>query len=307
MRLTTSTHILLMLGVGLIGLTACVPDPVDIEVPQAEPQLVIASQVIGIPGTPFQTLVVQVSRSFGALDFSEEESDTLSEELLDQILVDSGRVTLAYAGRVDTLVGIEAGVYISTNTEFIENAAYTLSVFDSATGLEAYAQTEVLPVVPLDSVGFSFEEVQVEFLDSLFKDTVIDLYLQFEDPAETNYYMVNAYRLSTTGGPGQAFIPGLGLGESSTPTVPYSDQLFAQVPFRDTLRYDAFVGGDTIAMTLSHISEDYYQFLTTRQRSGTSLFAQLLQEPISFPSNVDGGYGFFNMHLPSIQIIILTE
>ena len=94
-------------------------------------------------------------------------------------------------------------------------------------------------------------------------------------------------------------------GQAGPPTYTYSDQLFPNAVITDTIPYTNFQLGDTIAVALSHISKGYYEYLTTRQRSATSLFANLLAEPVNYPTNVDRGYGFFNLHLPSVQLFIL--
>ncbi len=121
----TSHPTILALIIFLSSIVACVPDPVTIEIPQADPQLVIATQIIGVPGTDFQTVLVQVSRSFGALEFSEAQADTLPSDLLTQILATQARVTLDYGGNKDTLVNLDNGLYASFNTPFIENETYT--------------------------------------------------------------------------------------------------------------------------------------------------------------------------------------
>jgi len=61
-----------------------------------------------------------------------------------------------------------------------------------------------------------------------------------------------------------------------------------------------------IAYTLSNISPDYYKFLTTWKTSA-QLFNQLTGEPINFPTNIKGGYGFFTTTNPDVRIFDLSK
>lgn len=53
-------------------------------------------------------------------------------------------------------------------------------------------------------------------------------------------------------------------------------------------------------------SESYYQFLQVRENSGNFL-TEITKEPLSLPSNVEGGLGFFNTHFPDLQFFDLNE
>jgi Domain of unknown function (DUF4249) len=65
-----------------------------------------------------------------------------------------------------------------------------------------------------------------------------------------------------------------------------------------------FSKGDTVAVFLSNISEEYYAFLKARndRRYNLSAFAS---EPLNFNSNVKGGLGYFNLHVPDARIFVL--
>ncbi|MDX2286572.1 MAG: DUF4249 domain-containing protein [Bacteroidia bacterium] len=284
----------LLPGIAL-ALHACIPDPVAIEIPQAEPKLVVASQML-----PGNFLLVNVSRSFGALEYAQDQSDTLSDDLLERILADSARVVLSWPGGRDTLLGVGAGTYIGS-AELIPDETYTLEVFDSLSGASVSAIASVLPPVALDSVRWRYNIRETAFGDTTFRDTLIDLIIEFTDPAGPHAYMLNAYRVRV---PDSNALTNLFNTGTGIPTIALNDRLFTSPVYRDTITYDAFRPGDTLAVALSSISQTYYDFLTARQRSGTSIFALLLREPISFPSNIQGGYGFFNLHLPSLRLLI---
>lgn len=290
--------ILLMLVVAPF-LNGCIPDPVDIEIPQAESKLVVASQML-----LDRFLLVQVSRSFGALEFSQTAGDTLSDDLLSRLLVDSGRVVLISQGQSDTLLSLGNGLYLSLETQLIPGERYQLSVFDSLSGMQVFAESEVLPVAPIGSVGYEWRVTPLPF-DSTFRDSSLAVFLEFDDLPGESYYMVNLYRLAQADSQGVANIFGNLLGSQAQNTYSLTDRLYPDAAIRDTLINRNFSKGDTIAVALSHISPRYFQYLTTRERSGNSIFVTLLGEPVSYPSNVDGGYGMFNLHLPSIRLLIL--
>lgn len=284
-------------------LASCIPEPVDLEIPQAEPKLVVASQMIFD-----QILLVQVSRSFGALEFSEEQSDTLNQELLNQILVDSARVVLISYNQTDTLIGVGSGLYLGLNTELIAGQTYQLSVYDSVTEELVFAESEVLPQAELNELDYSFSFDSITFQDTVFRDTALAVSIGFDDFLDENYYMVNMYRVSLdTANNNLEGLASTLIGDGGNTTFALTDQLYTEQTIRDTLVTTQFRPGDTVAVALSHISPTYYQYLSTRSRSAGSIFVSLLGEPVSYPSNVDGGYGMFNLHLPNIRFLILRE
>ncbi|MCI4669853.1 MAG: DUF4249 domain-containing protein [Bacteroidia bacterium] len=288
-------YIILLLPI--IFLSACIPDPVEIEIPQAETRLVLASQLLFNQG-----VLVQVSKSFNALTETPTNGDTVEQDFLDLLLVDSARVVLEGPNIQDTLLNLEQGFYLNLGTELLENEIYRLSVFDSATGLSVFAQTEVLERAEFNSVAYRFREQSIDFQDTVFKDTSFDLFISFDDLEGDNYYMLNLYRISQDGSPQPA--ENLFTLNQGQPTFTFTDALLSGETFFDTLSYSGIGFGDTVGVALSHISKEYYEFLNARQRSGSSIFAALLGEPVNYPSNVEGGYGFFNLYFPSTEVIV---
>lgn len=280
------------------GMFSCIPEPVEIEIPQAPVKLVVASQII-----PENFILVQVSRSFGALESTTDSSGSgVSDDLLERILADSARVTITYRDGTDTLANLGAGLYFSSVTNLYEGETYTLSVFDSTSGESVISTATVLPVVPLQDAGYYLDVVNYDPNLPELADTLTRFIIEINDPSGDNFYMVNAYKISLGD---TAFGAGLFTQNSLSPTATFFDKQFPSPVIRDTFTFDQFAPGDTVALTLSNISKSYYEFLTTRQRSGESIFSLLLKEPITYPSNIEGGYGQFNLHLPSIALMII--
>ena len=65
-----------------------------------------------------------------------------------------------------------------------------------------------------------------------------------------------------------------------------------------------FIPGDTIAVSLSNISKEYYDFMKLRIDNRYS-FVEYLSEPVNYPTNVEGGKGFFNLYVPDVEFFVL--
>ena len=281
-------NLLYIITIGLLS-ASCVPDPIDIKIDEAPTKLVVSSQVI-----PSSIMIVTVSKSFGALSYSSEEEDSLSQELIDQLLVDSANVTISYDGITEQLFPISntPGVYWSFTTPQILNTTYTLNVYDPETDLTVSSSAEMLAQVELDTTygvkdnSTSFEKIVMSY--------------QFTDPSsEANWYMLNFYAQNNdsvqSGSP-------FNNEEIPTQTLLLSDQTFGSSAVSGTV--DLFDWpNDTVFVSLSNISQDYFDYLSARQKSG-NLFTDIVKEPITYPSNIEGGYGYFTTHFPDVRVII---
>lgn len=273
--------------------SACLPEDLLIEVAPAEPQIVIASQTL-----PGDILIVFVSRSFSALEGNE---DSLSTDFAEQILVDSASVRITINGQIDTLNALEdvPGIYISRFNLPIDEGEIRLDVFDSLTGQEVYAVTAALPQVAPDTVSFLEEIIQ--------GDTVHRIHYAFTDSAETdNWYVINVFDpvvyaasfeenpLGLIGGDEWVFYEEL-----------ISDQVLTENKVERTVQVENRVISDTVAFFMANISEGYFRFLDARQRSN-GIIASATSEPINFPSNVEGGLGYFAVQRPTIRLVPKT-
>ena len=68
--------------------------------------------------------------------------------------------------------------------------------------------------------------------------------------------------------------------------------------------FQNYTEGDSVLVTMSNISKAYFDYLWLRNESRYSL-AGFASEPLNFPSNVQGGYGYFNLHIPDIRTFVL--
>jgi len=89
-------------------------------------------------------------------------------------------------------------------------------------------------------------------------------------------------------------------------TVLYSDKDLKDSKYSFDINIENVEITDSIAISLSNISEDYYNFLKKREKIG-NIFTEITNEPINYPSNIKGGLGFFNTHSPDIEYFDLNE
>ncbi len=269
-------------------LCSCRTKPLDIDLEEHEPKLVISNLLI-----PEQIMLVTVTESFSALEANGE--DTASEDFLNSIAVNRARVTVSYSGKTDTLFKVQPGLYASLSTLQTIDNYYTLDVYDSATGRSISATTQLLPTVNLDSVSSS-----IFFTD--LTDSLVIATINFIDPPENNYYLVNYYNTSNLDATLANFNPLF--NNLTVQSVIFSDEDYDHANISDSmlLSFD-FSPRDTITVTLSNISKGYYYYLVAREKSG-GLVASLAGEPINRPTNIIGGFGFFNAHYIDATILL---
>ena len=80
-------QVICVASVLLCSLWGCLPEPLDVKgLPVVKPQIVVSTQII-----PDQSVIVLLTKTFGALDASD---DSDPEALLDQIAVNDATVTI---------------------------------------------------------------------------------------------------------------------------------------------------------------------------------------------------------------------
>ncbi len=277
-------RILFFLGI-LIIFSSCRPEDIDIDVPAQEPKLVVFSHVI-----PNSAMLVSLTKSFSAL---EPQNETAIEDLL---VVDA-KVYVTYQGNQVELFELGSGLYGSLETPTTAGIEYELlaikdndTITAKSTMLEQQNFDLVLPMVAEEST-----------------DTTIALQVEFTDnPAEQNWYLINVYKKATLL---NNAIDGVNFFNNGSnfllETITINDTEFSE-KYSQTVFLEDVNSTDSIAITLSNISEEYYNYIDVRQNSG-NIFTSLNLEPISFPTNINNGFGFFNTHSPSIRFFDLGE
>lgn len=276
----------------LILAQSCVidPDPIDVEIGQADPELVINSYWL-----PPSVFAIVLTQSFSALELG---GDTLSEneiDFIDNLIVDPAEVILRFDDKEVELTKVLPGTFGSVEVELEPYVEYELEVTDLSTDDRLTAMTTVLPQIPIGDISYDFFELG----DS--SESIVRLkYVINDPPDEDNYYLL-----------GQVLNSDLQIGGLSDLVMSNSNyQIISDKEFPDetVIEYEfntTFVRGDTLTASLSNITEQYYDYLIAYKRLG-NIFSGFLSEPVrSLPSNVEGGLGYFNLALPDYKEVIL--
>lgn len=278
----------------ILFLFSCRPKEIDIDVSPPEPKLVVSSQII-----PYQTMLVSLTKSFSALA-EPTQNDTVTATFLEDVLVEDATVTVSYLGITDTLEMIAPGVYGSVTTLQEEYGTYTLNA-DDRKGMKITASSVLLPKVSFDTV--------YPILTKNSSDTIVEIEYSFSDiPLVDNWYVVNYYSKISTDTSRINLDINYFFGRGNNLLVEFdllNDQTFSGEKYFSKKKLMIVRPTDTIAVTLSNISEGYFKFLNAYKKS-SNLFNQLTGEPIDFPSNVQNGYGYFNTHYPDVRTFDLN-
>lgn len=282
-----------LLAIALL-LCACQPKEKDIYIAPHEPKLVVFSQVI-----PNTVMIVALAKSFPILTSGYDPSGSMDSALLAEMLVTDATVVITYQDKTDTLLNLGKGVYTSVFIPQFVDETYHLSVVDNKTNLRISASEKMLPEVNLKTVAMTGVS------DGSFK-----LDYTFDDPAGTNWYMINVYhQVDTNKIDSSDFQVNNLFGKKSNQlahTAFFSDYGFVNPEITGEFimeGIDTSISKDFI-ITLSNISEQYYSYLDKRKKS-QNIFTEIFKEAINYPTNVQGGYGFFLTHHPGIKYIHL--
>lgn len=270
-------------AVAAVLFARCMPDPLEIErIDPPRVEMVVSSQIV-----PGEGLLVMVTRTVGALEAS-DDSDPF--ELLGAIAVNDAIVTLEGPRRIDTLRFRGTGVYSLADRVFEPGEKYHLIVRSTALGTVS-ATTEV-------RAKASFKHIEAELYYNGLGDTLAQITYTLVDPEEKNWYMLNVQEVERDDVVANMVNP-------RTFTRLISDDGFNGQSYGERFRIfpRGYKPGDSIAVTLANISEEYYHFMKLRQDNRFS-FLEFVSEPVDYPSNVTGGRGFFNLYTPEVKIFV---
>lgn len=283
----TKSHLSFVYIVGLtvlILLASCTPRPIPIYLDEIESRPVVWSQAI-----PNSTTLIYLSRSFSSLEFQEDDS-TSADSLIAQFLVADGLVTLTHNGETDTLIQLSDGFFVGFETELIPGDTYMLNAYDYLTGKSITATTQAMQLVGIDTITYALQDT-----------STVDLTVSFVDPPGANWYAIHYY--SEYANPLELDDPFAADNIVETDVISDLELSSSNVTITKTLD---FLESDTLFVSLNNISQEYYDYLSQRERGGT-IYNQLVQEPINYVSNVQNGYGMFSLHFPSVQTVILED
>jgi hypothetical protein len=271
----------LLMAVAL-SLFCCMPEPLEVDdIPDITPEIVVSSQILS------DTLVVvALTRTISALDAGEE---TDPYELIDKIAIKDAVVTLTTNGKTYLLPHLQDGAYEGYHIPLAVGHECHLNVVSPEYG-EVSASTIVQEPVFFDTLtaetfisSFSYAQVSYSLVD----------------PPASNYYMINV----------QAANKNVMIQNVMNPDAyiklledkPFNGSTFSEVIYSAPYK---FVRGDSVAVSLVNVAREYYDFLKLRVVNRLGL-VEYLSEPINYPTNVKGGRGYFNLHIPDVRVVVL--
>lgn len=286
----------IILSCFIFPLTGCAIENLPISVEPAEPQVAVSS-LIG----PSETIFITLSRSFSAL--SAEDTNDLTQDALERLLIKNAFVTLEYGGFTDTLQSVfdVQGLYGTRLKSFNDFQSMKLTVFDSTTSESISAESMLLPQVEVDSITVVRRDTSVSFLAD-FNYTILD-------PEGDHFYVIQAYQFTD---------PDTTQNDSTQNDLFFSnagfliyEQLLTDrgaengvIRKEDSIEFTSTI--DSALVVITNISEGYYNFLEARQRSG-GILSSLANEPVNHPTNVENGVGYFSAHRPKAFIITVEN
>ena len=284
-------------------LFSCKPKPLDIDISPAEEKMVISSQLLFQQG-----IAINLTKSFSSLDNIKNGEGGYSEEFLNNISIKNAIVTVTYNNITDTLTMLESspGVYYSLTVLQYVYQDYLLMVWDSYLKKYISASSTLLPKV-------NFNSIESENSSKSTENSFIVNYTIKDLDYVNNWYMVSYSKLVN----GKRF----SLKRSLLPkNIPINKSTFIiQNPeaeeielFTDNNALNNIISRskkltdvsstDTVIVALINVEEGYYNFLNTKIKAG-GLANSFGNEPINYKTNVNGGYGFFTTHSPSVVFL----
>jgi hypothetical protein len=275
-------HLIWFAGIFCLVMS-CLPDPLEVDsVPRAKQEIVVSTQMM-----TDESVLVLLTRTFGALD---AHGDSDPQALLDFIAVNDAIVTIEGPVRKDTLRFLRSGAYGGVFIPFETGETYHLHVKSNSMG-EVHARTEAKRQI-------DFQSVEAGLYYNVYNDTLAQIRYTLRDPPEHNWYMINVQEVER-----EDFIENLLNPRAFTMLLP--DEEFNGSAYGEIFRVFPrdYHPGDSIAVSLSNISEEYYEFMKLRIDNRFS-FVEFVSEPVDYPSNVVGGKGYFNLYLPDIRFFV---
>jgi hypothetical protein len=268
----------------VLMLASCIPDPLEVKnIPELKPKIVVSTQFV-----PDQSLVVMLTKSFSALQNTNDED---AAALIAQVAVTDATVIIRGTDSMDTLINLGNGLYGGIAIPFQPEGLYQMDINSETLG-EVHAITRV-------SRQIDFDSLVTKLAFNGYDDTLLQVSYKITDPVGKDNYLFNIQRFRSND-----LLQNIINPRAFMKLV--DDQTFEGREHQETFRAFPrnFKKGDTVAISLANISSDYFQFLKMREDNRFN-FVEFLGEPINYPSNVEGGLGYFNLFVPTVRVFIL--
>lgn len=273
-------------------MASCTPEPLDIIIPQTETKPVVATQYYYDTLTQQSALVVTLTKTLSATSANKPRIDSSGFIIDESYLIPNAIVELSTSMGTITLEEVSPGIYYAFNIELQDNEHCTVSAKNAAGETIVSAGSEVMH--------------EIDFTSIIISGTSPNRFIHYsisDDPATANWYLVNylTKQKQDTANYNDPKYIAKRLTEQRLDFDLYTDQDFKNGTLQvsrklENLQYD------TIAIAISNINKGYYDFLLAQKRYGL-LVNQLKGEVINFPTNVNGGMGYFHLSRPKVRIL----
>lgn len=280
---------LFLLIIVISELFSCKPKALDVQMPQADIRPVLANQY-GTEG--MMGLVLTKSFEAGKQIYT---SDSNGIQYDSSLLLSGAEIEISGAGKSIRFEQLDAGIYGTDEAYFNDGELYTIKVI-CADGKRLSAQS-----IKMQKVNFSSLDVKETENGKSLKITY-----SFDDlPISETYYVVNYIS-----GERKEQLPDKPDPEYIAKRILEQNASFDLID-KSMIKNGRYMGekiigkpqsSDTIAVALTHISKGYYNYLSAQKKAGT-LFNQIRAEVINYPSNIQNGYGYFELNEPDFRIL----
>jgi hypothetical protein len=267
---------------------ACIPEDLEItDIPGPEEKLVVSSSLL-----PQDSLIFALTKSVNILD---PVLNTSLENLIAELAVTEGKVTISGRGETNLLVPVSPGLYTLPGNSLQTDVEYTLNAIDTKTGKSVTAKA-----TKPEPVGFDAVSAKAVLATD---DSLARVSYAFQDiPGKSNHYMINVQRINPSEFDERDFLDEEPFTYLLTDAGKDGTRLEGEFTVFD---FEGFNTGDTLLLSMANISQDYFDFLSARESDQTGI--DLLYEPFNYPTNVNGGYGIFSLHTVDLRVVILEN
>lgn len=286
-----------LLFIAFLGIISCTPPPLDVNLPLLTAKPVVAVQFGYDSVTEQSVVLITLSRSLSAKDGKIPTVDSSGNVIGREDMIEHAEMNLTVGGIQYPCTEVESGIYAAFNVIMNGNEWCTISARDAS-------GQKLMNAVTQSTTPVRFNQV---WLNRSGNVNVIHYELQ-DNPATRDWYVVNylvKQKQDSTRRYTDPVYIAKRLTEQRLDFDLFSDKDFQSNRLQITRTVDD-PEADTIGIALSHIDEGFFNFLTAQKRQGL-LVNQLRSEVINFPTNIEGGYGYFSMHSPKLEVLVVKQ
>lgn len=268
-----------------LGLSSCMPDPLDVDDLNLPGTRIVVSSLI----LPDNSVAILLTKSIGAL---EANDDSDPRDLIPGIALNDALVTITVNDSVYSLKLLQDGVYQGIGIPLVPGRECHLKVVSPSLGTVTASTVVQAPIY--------FDTVTAEPYINEYNDYWAQVTYTIKDPPAPNYYLLNVQKAKRR----EDLVENILKPDAYTRQV--EDKTFDAQEFSEMFRAmnKNFYPGDSIEVSLSNVSLDYFNYVTLRLENQLEL-VEVFSEPIYYPTNIRGGRGFFTLHLTDVRVVVL--